>query len=509
MIALIIAPGLNRHMAALNERYPTPLLPLMDRPFIQHVVEFLVEGGVTRFEFVLSHLPERIRDLLGDGARWGSAFRFHLARDPETPYDILKTRQFDQDAGPFLLAHADRLPLIDLDRIRRGPQSTEPLLFMSATDTTGDNASKKHKDTGEWTGWAWLPAHVMASLPNNLTEETLGAHLFSLATTQTSLVQVPETLNVRTYTGLLASHRAVMEKRFTGLFLKGRETDPSVWLSRNVSLHPTAGITPPVYISENCRIGRGVQVGPHAVIGKDCVIDAKCTLTDTIVFPGTYIGEGLELAQVIIDKNLLINVRLGSEVTVSERVILGYTSGPGVGCWLSGILTRAVAGLLLLLSWPVMLGVALVLRIGRKGPVLFKRSCVRLPAPTDESQRHTFTLYSFDKGDTVQKDRPRTAWQHFFLRFLPALFNIAGGSLRFVGVSPRSREEIASLSRDWRALYLKTKAGVVSEAYVNYGDRATEDECYAAEAFYSMASGFTHDLKLLVSYVGLIFFGRR
>jgi acetyltransferase-like isoleucine patch superfamily enzyme len=509
MIALIIATGVNRHMEALNERYPSPLLPLMDRPFIQHVVEFLVEGGVTRFEFILSHLPERIRDLLGDGARWGSTFRFHLARDPETPYDILKTRQLDPDAGPFLLAHADRLPLIDLVHVRQGPLPAEPVLYMSATETTGDGDTKTHKTSRDWTGWAWVPAHVLASLPKDLTEEALDSHLLSLATTQTSLVQVPETLNIQTYAGLLGAHRAVMEKRFTGLFLKGREADPSVWLSRNVSLHPTAGITPPVYISENCRIGRGVEVGPHAVIGKDCVIDAKCTLTDTIVFPGTYIGEGLELADVIIDKNLLINIRLGSEVTVSERVILGDTSGPGAGHWLSGTLSRAVAGLLLLLFWPVILGVALVLRIGRKGPVLSKKSCVRLPASADESQWRTFTLLSFDRGDLDQKNRPRTAWQHFFFRFLPALFNIAGGSLRFVGVSPRSREDIASLSRDWRALYLKTKAGVVSEAYVNYGDRATEDECYAAEAFYSMASGFTHDLKLLLSYVGLIFFRRR
>ncbi len=43
MIAVIIAPGLSPGMEALNERYPSPLLPLVDRPFIQHVVEFLIE----------------------------------------------------------------------------------------------------------------------------------------------------------------------------------------------------------------------------------------------------------------------------------------------------------------------------------------------------------------------------------------------------------------------------------------------------------------------------------
>ena len=116
MIAVIIAPGLSPGMEPLNERYPTPLLPLVDRPFIQHVVEFLVEGGITRFEFVLSHLPEKIENFLGDGSRWGCTFKFHLERDPSHPYDILKTLHLGEDTGPILLAHADRLPQIDLDQ---------------------------------------------------------------------------------------------------------------------------------------------------------------------------------------------------------------------------------------------------------------------------------------------------------------------------------------------------------------------------------------------------------
>ena len=73
MRAIVIATGEAPDMTGLSERYPAPMLPLVDRPFIQHVVEILVDQGVTVFDFVLSHQPEKIEEVLGDGTRWGCA----------------------------------------------------------------------------------------------------------------------------------------------------------------------------------------------------------------------------------------------------------------------------------------------------------------------------------------------------------------------------------------------------------------------------------------------------
>ena len=504
MIALIVAQGVNQGMAALNERYPSPLLPLVDRPFIQHVVEFLVEGGVTRFEFILSYLPRKFEDLLGDGSRWGSAFRFHLARDPEHPYDILKTITLGDDARPILLVHADRLPRIDLEQTRPDPQLTEPMMFFSPrAQGSGDPAIEDSKDL-PWTGWAWLPTGFMENLPNDLTEDTLKAHLFSKMHSRESFAQIPKSLNIQTYQGILEAHRSVLGKQFIGLFLGGREADESIWLSRNVSLHPTATLKPPVYINENCRISKGARLGPNVVIGKDCVIDSGCTVTESIVFPGSYVGESLELADVIVDKNCLINVKFGAAVSISESFILGETSGPGIGQGLSRILFQGIAVLLLLVTWPVILATFLVLCIVRRGQVVFKKEAIRLPAPIDPAQWRSFNLLSFAQDKEDIKKGGGSAIKHLFFRFLPGLISIARGHFHFVGVSPRTREEIMALSWDWRELYLKTKGGIVAEAYVNYGDTPTEDEVYTAEVFYSVISGIGHDCRLVFGYLGRV-----
>ena len=505
MTALIIAQGVIQDMEALNERYPSPLLPLVDRPFIQHVVEFLVEAGITQFEFVLSHLPRKIEDLLGNGSRWGSTFRFHLARDPEHPYDILKSLTLGDDAGPLLLAHADRLPQVGLKQTRPGPQPAEPMMFISirGQEEPGDLPNGDSNER-QWTGWAWLPAGFMETLPEDLTEDTLKSLLFSLVHDQDSLVQVPELLKIRSYEGILAAHRSVLGKQFKGLFLGGKEADESIWLSRNVSLHPTATLKPPVYINENSRIGKGIKLGPNVVIGKDCVLDSGCTVKDSAVFPGSYVGEGLELVDVIVDKNCFINVKLGAAVCMSEDFILGRTSGPGMGQWLSRVFSQGTALLLLLLLWPGILVTALVLCIGRRGPVVFKKEAIRLPTPTDETQWRTFSLWSFAEDKEKMHKDGGSALKPLFLRFLPGLISIAKGDLRFIGVDPRTKEEVNALSQDWRALYLGSKPGVVSEAYVNYGDAPTEDELYASEVFYSVTSGIGHDFKLLFGYLGRV-----
>jgi len=69
-------------------------------------------------------------------------------------------------------------------------------------------------------------------------------------------------------------------------------------------------------------------------------------------------------------------------------------------------------------------------------------------------------------------------------------------------VKPRSRDEIKALGRDWKALYLSSKPGVITEAFINYGASPTEDELYTSEAFYSVSAGIGHDFKLLAAYLG-------
>jgi len=520
MRAIIIATGLNADLLALNERYPTPMLPLADKPFIQHVVETLVDRGVTEFDFALNHLPEKIEHLLGNGARWGSRFRFHLARDASRPYGVLKAVIAQDAAESILLVHADRLPQLPEslpDQTERNDEQGPTMYCLSnapgsSGDVGQDTSLPSHaqeigaQETYEWTGWAWLPKafitilpdDLLGNLPGHADEAELESHLMAVALKHNTVIEVPRALSIRSYKELLAAHSAVLTKEFTGLMLAGHEAESGIWIARNVSLHPTAELIAPVYIGENCRIGMGAQLGPNAVVGHNCVLDVRCTAANSVIFSGSYVGEALELEDVIIDKNLLVNARLGAVVSVADDFILGSLAGKQIRAGISRWISQATAIVLLTVTWPILLLTALFLKLARPGTVRLKRECVRLPAPDSEAQWRTFQLWSFQTAPGTESSR----LSGLFLQFLPALINIAKGELRFVGVAPRGKREVSHLSSDWQALYLRSKAGIVTEAEILYGDQPDEDELYSAEAFYSAAAGMRHDARLLLSYFG-------
>ena len=103
--------------------------------------------------------------------------------------------------------------------------------------------------------------------------------------------------------------------------MTANEVEPGIWLSRNINLHPTAHLIPPVYIGQDCRIDKGVFLGPNAIIGHNCVIDSDSTITESVIFSGSYVGQGLELSQVMVDRNRLINTHMGTDITIVDDFI--------------------------------------------------------------------------------------------------------------------------------------------------------------------------------------------
>ena len=512
MTAILIASQKWLQMERLGERYPAAMLPLMDRPFIQHVMETLVNRGCNRFEVVLSHMPEKIETLLGDGKRWGVDIRYHLVSRPERPYRPLKLLGDRPDRQPVLIVHADRLVQGDISRSRPPSPGDGPVLYCYGDDTVPVGRTER-----KWSGWAWLTPACLAEIPEDSSEKRLQAYLEQRTGSRIEESESYKPLSVQSCDDLIASHRLVLAKKKSDLMIRGSEVEEAVWLARNVSLHPTARLIPPLYIGENCRIERGVQIGPDAVIGRNCVLDEKSTVRRSVVFPGSYVGEALELSDALVDKNCLVNVRMGSEITIREDFILGSLAEKQLRRGWNRIVSQLTAILLLVPAVPVMACLALYLKLRRVGRVFVTRPAVYLPADSDPLAWKTFDWISLfvpeptgaqkDPASDPDPDRmagPAAGWRHFFFDFLPALVNIARGELRFVGVPPRSTDEVKSLPRDWRSLYLESKPGIITETMVTFGARASRDEMYSAEAVYSVSSGLKHDLRLLARYTGQV-----
>ena len=474
MRAVVVSTGHCPAMQSLARQEPLELLPIAGRPFLHYVVEFLVDSGVSEIDCILSEMPEKVENSLGDGTRWGIKIRYHLARDPARPYGKLAVAGVAEDE-PIVLAHADRLPLWKFDASKPSP---EVVLC-----------------NGEWTGWGMVPESVLRNLTGDLDEAGLAAELSGHVNAHSV---APVLLSVRTFEEFLDSNWAVIEKRFPKLMLGGHEASEGIWISRNVSLHPTARLTAPVYIGENSRISAGVQLGPRVVIANNCLVGQSSTLSETVVFGGSFIGESLELTNSIVDRNRLVNVRVGAAITIADNFILGSFVDRQLRHFARRAVSRITAVLLVLLTSPLLLISWLWCKLAGVKPAICRKTVVRLPAVDDRSEYGTYNLISFCASPDVHN---RSGGAHeLFSHFLPGLVNVAGGHLAMVGVAPRSAEEIDALPRDWKQLYLGSVAGLITEAYVVHGAAPAEDLLYSAEVFYAATAGPRHDAGLIAGY---------
>jgi len=480
MRAIVFAAGRAGTMPALTESRPEPMLPLMDRPFLQHVVECLVDLGVQQFDFVLSERPDQIEQHFGDGKRWGCEIRYYLARDGAAQY---RTGQvLPPIEGKVLVAHGDRLPLVPAGAL----DSATPAMVETENG---------------WAGWALVDGAAVAQLASARDEGEAEAMLREAAPGR---VQAGVTLDIRDYRGYLAAHDAILHQQFPLLLLTGRQASEQIWISRNVSIHPTAKLTAPLFVGENCRIAEGVQLGPGAVVGANSALDQQSSVREAVVLPGSYVGESLDLERSIVDQGRLVNVELGAELAIGDEFLLGSMAGKKPRARWARMAGRLFAIGVLLVLWPVVLLTALILAMGLRAAPFQPERFVVLPAAEDPDRWRTSSVRAAARARSLH-----SAAAHFILRFLPGLPAVALGRLALVGVEPRAPETVQALPADWRSLYLQSKAGLRTEAFVQYGSQASANERYACEAFYAVSAGFRLDLSILTRYMASIWgFGK-
>jgi MurNAc alpha-1-phosphate uridylyltransferase len=128
---MILAAGRGERLRPLTDTTPKPLLIARGRPLIEHHVMGLVRAGIERIVINLSWLGPRIREFLGDGARYGVAISYseELPRALETGGGIF--RALPQLApGPFAVVNGDVYTDFPFDMLQLAPDRDAHLVLV-------------------------------------------------------------------------------------------------------------------------------------------------------------------------------------------------------------------------------------------------------------------------------------------------------------------------------------------------------------------------------------------
>lgn len=280
--------------------------------------------------------------------------------------------------------------------------------------------------------------------------------------------------------------------------------------------------------------GQAIAVAPELMIeAPDGILQLASTLhvDEVVVAPDERRG-GLPMPQLlgcaqsgvaVLDLSTLFEREAGVvNVNVADPSWLVFSGGfdHSLARRLSKRIFDVTAALtLLLVAWPVMLLVALAIRLESGSPVLYRQTRVG-------ENGHCFELVKFRsmrpdaEGDGVarwaSKDDDRSTRLGRFIRTtrldeLPQLFNVLGGDMSFVGPRPERPQFVDMLSREIRYYGVRhcVKPGLTGWAQLRYPYGASvrdAEEKLTFDLYYVKNQRLVFDLMILLQTVEVVLF---
>jgi mannose-1-phosphate guanylyltransferase/mannose-1-phosphate guanylyltransferase/phosphomannomutase len=308
MKAMVLAAGLGTRLRPLTYEISKPMVPVLDRPVMAHILDLLGHHGIDEVIANLHYFPEPIREYFGD--RVSYSFEEELLG---TAGGVRNCREFF-GAGPFLVISGDALTDIDLGALARRHEDAGGIatLAVKKVSDTREYGVVLHDRDGRITGFQEKPApdEALSDLGN------CGIYIFEpeifdyfperpfvdwAQDVFPALLEhdVPFFIHeVREYwndVGSLAELRSGTFDALRGelrLQVEGEETSPGVIVAGAPSLPAEVEAEGPVWVGRDAWLGAGVRLMGPVVIGDGAVVGEGAQLRECIVLPGTEIASG-------------------------------------------------------------------------------------------------------------------------------------------------------------------------------------------------------------------------
>jgi NDP-sugar pyrophosphorylase family protein len=80
--AIILAGGKGERLRPLTADRPKVMVSLLDKPILEHQIEWLLANGVSDFVLACGHLHHVVEEYFQDGSRWGARIRYSIEAEP-------------------------------------------------------------------------------------------------------------------------------------------------------------------------------------------------------------------------------------------------------------------------------------------------------------------------------------------------------------------------------------------------------------------------------------------
>jgi mannose-1-phosphate guanylyltransferase len=339
MQAVILVGGEGTRLRPLTSTVPKPVVPLVDRPFIAYMLQWLAQHGVDDVIMSCGFLATSVRNVLGDGSAYGLRLRFIEEPDPRGTAGALKFAE-SMLQERFLMLNGDVLTDIDLtaqvaQHERSGAKATLALVPVTDPRAYGlvhlddqhavldfvEKPSPDQIDTNLISAGAYvlnrevlemIPPDRKVSIEREVWPRLVGEGLYGYASESYWLdIGTPDRYLKATFDIIEGNVDTAVRERLGADYLA---------IADGAEVHGRA--IPPAVIERGAIIARGAHAGSLVVLGQGVSIAAGASVERSVVLDGTEIGKGCVLRDCI--------VAAGCRIGAGTQVIDGAVLGEGV-----------------------------------------------------------------------------------------------------------------------------------------------------------------------------------
>ncbi len=323
--AVILVGGEGTRLRPLTCNRPKPMLPVINRPFLEHVLEYLKANGISDVILSMGYKSDVIESHFGDGSKFGVNLVYVVESSPlGTAGGVKNVERYI--SGTCFVFNGDILTDLDLRAMLHAHRAKGSTVTIALTPV--DNPSAYGLVLTEADNR--VTAFIEKPSPEQVTTNLINAGTYILE--REVLDRVPANEYYMFERGLFPS------LLHDGVLVSGYPS-PAYWIdigtpekylrvNRDV-LHAAISLPTPwsvatdrISMGENCRIAPSARITGPVVIGNDVSLDEECVIVGpSIIGDGTRLGRGSEVEDAIIWQQ----VSTGARVKLKSCVLADFT----------------------------------------------------------------------------------------------------------------------------------------------------------------------------------------
>lgn len=341
-----MAGGEGTRLRPMTANQPKPLLPVVNKPIMGHVLSLLRRHGFNETVVTVQFLASMVRNYFGDGSEAGMSLQYATEDIPLGTAGSVKNAEDALRDEPFLVISGDALTDIDLSALvsfhkENGALVTvalarvpDPLEF-GIVIANEDGRIQRFLEKPTW-GQVFsdtVNTGIYVMEPEVLADVAAGQVVDWSADVFPKLLEAGAPVygyvadgyweDVGTHEAYLKVQADVLSGKVS-VDIDGFEVSPGVWVAEGADVDPDAILTGPLCIGDYAKVEAGSQLREYTVIGSNVVVKEGAFLHRAVVHNNVYVGVGSTLRGCVIGKNtdVMSSARIEEGAVVGDECVI-------------------------------------------------------------------------------------------------------------------------------------------------------------------------------------------